>query len=284
MEGRQQPFGLSTVEGLGRKPMDASAEASSEPASRALAPEQRGLLDLEEALSLATAYFEGNPAVVAWANSSEDEPASAQGATDDATAGGLDEAFARWGLEDDWLLQDGNAAAAPDTDAGLDLGGLDALGDPGASKLPGEEAPDISLANSASSADKRPATQFASLPTDALEGQATQPEDSRLDDIDVDGKEATAPGACSGLSGSKLVPGRYPTASASLGAAVCVKRACAVPDAESGPLSLEAALATGPEAPDPPAPVIVPAPTDVAAAERDPIAALEAAIQADKPE
>jgi hypothetical protein len=48
---------------------------------------------------------------------------------------------------------------------------------------------------------------------------------------------------------------------------------------------LEAALAKGPVvAPDPPAPVIVPAPTDVEAAERDPMAALEAAIQADKPE
>jgi hypothetical protein len=47
-------------------------------------------------------------------------------------------------------------------------------------------------------------------------------------------------------------------------------------------------LAGGPStlpvsAPDPPPPVIIPVPTDIEAAESDPVAALEAAVEADKP-
>lgn len=56
--------------------------------------------------------------------------------------------------------------------------------------------------------------------------------------------------------------------------------------AGSGPLSLEAALVGQGGAAaqrEPPPPPIVPAPTDVAAAEADPLAALEEAIAADKP-
>lgn len=53
--------------------------------------------------------------------------------------------------------------------------------------------------------------------------------------------------------------------------------------AGAGPLSLEAALAEGPSTVEPTPPPIVPAPTDVAAAEADPLAALEEAVGADKP-
>jgi hypothetical protein len=57
--------------------------------------------------------------------------------------------------------------------------------------------------------------------------------------------------------------------------------------AGAGPLSLEAALAQGTStaaAPaEPAAPAIVPAPTDLEAAEDNPLGALAAAIEADKP-
>jgi len=62
--------------------------------------------------------------------------------------------------------------------------------------------------------------------------------------------------------------------------------ACCPPLAGAGPLSLEAALAqdaAGAGAPEPTPPPIVPVPTDLKAAEEDPLGALEAAIQADKP-
>lgn len=53
--------------------------------------------------------------------------------------------------------------------------------------------------------------------------------------------------------------------------------------AGGGPLSLEAALAAGPAQSEPAPPPIEPAPTDLRAVEEDPVAALAAAVEADKP-
>ncbi len=94
------------------------------------------------------------------------------------------------------------------------------------------------------------------------------------------------PSQSAGMSAIELRPPCLPTcctacSSSSLIAQPC--HACPAIRAGGGPLSIEAAIAAGPAQSEVAPPPIEPAPTDLRAAEEDPLAALAAAVEADKP-
>lgn len=225
--------------------------------------------ELEQALALAAAYFGGDPAVAHWA-------ADEEGGAEPPPLAGL-------GL---------GTGGALDAEAELDaLMGLPAAGTQQAAVQPPLDLDSASLGSAdADDADVGSVPALGGAPAGAAGGSgptasaaAAQLAQSvgriELDDIDAEPADTLAPG---GRRCAVLQDRRRPHLHLAAFLEANLRCSCA---AGAGPLSVEAALAQGsaPPAAEALPPPIVPAPTDVAAAEADPLGALADAIEADKP-
>lgn len=269
------------------------------------------MAELEEALGMAAAWFNGDASAAAWAaDAGADLPGSPTGVLPaDDGFDALQQEGERWGgwREDDAqdaLLalpafgsdEQGSHALGlglPVTEDLLVVGGGSSNPEEGAAGVPDPALPQPAVGAGAAAGGAGAAQQARQATAELRQLQ--------LDDIDAEPGDTVAPGGQSVhsvLQGWRGVPttcaaATCMTAPASLAAppepwpSVGTDSPLPCP-AAAGPLSLEAAVtqgsAAGAGAPSEPAPPpIEPAPTDLGAAEEDPLAALEAAVEADKP-
>ncbi|KAL4440079.1 hypothetical protein ABPG75_003080 [Micractinium tetrahymenae] len=273
MAGPRQAFPLTADEEMADAPAGlglVGPVGSSGMSSR----EQAAMADLEQALGLAAAWFGGDESAARWAAGGAGGSGGASAPGSPAGVLPSDDPFDARGQGPQWRGEAGWAVDDAEQDALLGL--------PSAQQAQHEDPLGLE-------ADR----QLASLDDGLSSLLGSAPLEAGIDDTDAAAEQPAGgqPSSSGAATGQRAAVGAGSPAEASSVARELGSMQLDDIDAEpadavapgGGPLSLEAALAAGPAESEPAPPPIEPAPTDLAAAEEDPLAALAAAVEADKP-